>query len=253
MLKSLTLEAERRLSFSLRYPVYAVRALVRDLVHADDRLLGAFVGVPNREIRVLRDEPLRVPEFMSHLRCCGPALRKVGSIGATLYTNKISFQYAVIRALKPEAVVETGVANGISSSYILLALEKNQKGRLHSIDIGDRALLPSGGHTGWIVPDWLRHRWTLHMGDTRALLTPLLAQLGEIDVFVHDSLHTEDHMMFEFQTAYPHLKPGGVLIADDALWNSAFARFANSVGAPHPQIVRGVGFLREGARAVAGR
>lgn len=247
------LEPERRLSLSIRYPGYAIRALARDLAYVDDRSLGAFVGVSGREIRALRSEPLGVTEFMSHLVSHQRALRRmVRPPGATLYTSKVSFQYAVIRALKPEIVVETGVANGISSAYILLALEKNQKGQLYSIDIGDRVLLPPGAPTGWIVPGWLRHRWTFHMGDTRALLAPLLARLGEIDVFVHDSLHTEDHMTFEFQTAYPHLKPGGVLISDDALWNPAFARFADSVGAPHCQIVRGVGFLREGAPA-AGR
>jgi predicted O-methyltransferase YrrM len=245
MLAGLTLDAASRLSFSLRHPVYAFRMIARDLVYSDDRLLASIAGVSHREIRVWRREPLRVPEFLSHLRRCGRALEKVKSIGASLYANKISVQYAVIRALKPDAVVETGVANGISSTYILLALEKNQKGQLHSIDIGDDTYLPPGGQTGWVVPCWLRHRWMLHLGDARALLAPLLAELGNVDVFIHDSLHTYDHMMFEFQTAYPHVRPGGVLFADDASWNSAFVQFGISVGVPRPRIVRGVGFLRK--------
>jgi len=253
VIRGLTLEVERRLSLSLRHPGHAFRTLVRELARVDDRRLGAFAGVPDRELRALRGEPLRVSEFRDHLARRARALRNVGPLGAALYTNKIAFQYAVIRAAKPDVVVETGVANGVSSSYILLALEQNEKGRLHSIDIGDRALLPSGADTGWIVPGWLRHRWTLHLGNARALLPPLLARLGEIDVFIHDSLHTDEHMTFEFETAYPYLKPGGMLIADDALWNPAFARFANRIGADRPPIVRGVGYLRAGAAAAPGR
>jgi len=35
--------------------------------------------------------------------------------------------YVVIRALKPNIIVETGVANGASSFYLLLALKRNKK------------------------------------------------------------------------------------------------------------------------------
>ncbi len=51
-------------------------------------------------------------------------------------------------------------------------------------------------------------------------------------------------MRLEFEFAYPHLKPGGLLLADDALWNSAFVDFARSVKAPLAEIIRGVGVLR---------
>ena len=34
-------------------------------------------------------------------------------------------------------------------------------------------------------------------------------------MFHHDSLHTWDHMTWEFETAYPHLRPDGVLASDD--------------------------------------
>jgi predicted O-methyltransferase YrrM len=42
--------------------------------------------------------------------------------------------YVVIRALKPNTIVETGVANCASSFYILLALKKNKRRYLFSID-----------------------------------------------------------------------------------------------------------------------
>gem|GEM_PF-4501569 len=43
--------------------------------------------------------------------------------------------YSVVRATKPEIVVETGVNNGISTYFILSALERNDSGLLYSIDI----------------------------------------------------------------------------------------------------------------------
>jgi hypothetical protein len=52
-------------------------------------------------------------------------------------------------------------------------------------------------------------------------------------------------MMWEFETAYPHLLAGGILISDDAVWNNSFREFARNIGAPGAQILRGVGFLRK--------
>jgi hypothetical protein len=43
--------------------------------------------------------------------------------------------YAIVRAYKPDIVVETGVARGASSSFILCAMHENGKGHLYSIDL----------------------------------------------------------------------------------------------------------------------
>jgi hypothetical protein len=51
-----------------------------------------------------------------------------------------------------------------------------------------------------------------------------LGELGVIDVFIHDSLYCQEHVKLEFEMAYPYLKPAGVLIADDAGWNTAAVR-----------------------------
>jgi predicted O-methyltransferase YrrM len=53
-------------------------------------------------------------------------------------------------------------------------------------------------------------------------------------------------MKFEFEQAFPFLRPGGILIADDALWNDAFWDFANAKMEPNAQILHGVGVLCKG-------
>jgi hypothetical protein len=128
--------------------------------------------------------------------------------------------YLVCRLLRPATVVETGVAYGLSSAFILAALDVNQQGTLSSID-----LPPLGGDAtrlqGVLIPKRLRNRWTLYSGTSRRLLPGLLAG-KRVDLFVHDSLHTYRTMRWEFQTAWPHIPSGGALIADDIEGNRAY-------------------------------
>lgn len=147
--------------------------------------------------------------------------------------------YTVMRLLKPSIVVETGVASGISTSFILLALEHNQYGSLYSIDLPtymipqhykiiDQVTVPEGKAIGWIVPDNLRHRWNLITGKSSENLKPLLERLSSVDIFIHDSEHTYENMMFEFETAWKFLNKNGLLISHDVNWNNAFSDFTNS-------------------------
>lgn len=129
--------------------------------------------------------------------------------------------YAVCRALQPEIVVETGVAYGVTSAYILQALAENGEGRLLSIDLPPLSR-DSEAHVGVLVPEGLRKRWSLRVGSARKLLPALLAETGGFDVFLHDSLHTYAHMKWELESALSVLRPGGVIIADDIEGNRAF-------------------------------
>lgn len=169
--------------------------------------------------------------------------------------------YALVRTLEPEAVVETGVCNGASSLCLLLGLEENGRGRLHSVDLPYRAdesleafraetfggyggaALPPGEEPGWIVPDALRDRWTLVLGKSQRELPRLLAELEGIDLFLHDSEHSLPCMMFEFELAWEWLRPGGVLVSDDIDRNDAFELFADARGAERGRLTRTVGWL----------
>ena len=145
--------------------------------------------------------------------------------------------YVLVRLTRPDVVVETGVCEGNSSRFILLALQHNAHGILHSIDLPNADLdlgegkgrqthvHAEGKEVGWMVPDDLRKHWTLHLGDARELLPGVLKSLGNIDMFIHDSLHSYEHMMFEFHAAWPHLRRNGILLSDDTDWNDAFGVF----------------------------
>jgi predicted O-methyltransferase YrrM len=129
--------------------------------------------------------------------------------------------YLLCRLISPSVVLETGVAYGVSAVFILKALEVNGRGTLHSIDLPP---LRSEYERFWgiAVPEALKDRWRLHRGSSASVLPPLLEETRTLDLFVHDSLHTRRNMRREVDTVWPHLRKGGLLLADDIERNHAF-------------------------------
>jgi predicted O-methyltransferase YrrM len=153
--------------------------------------------------------------------------------------------YAITRLLRPREIVEAGVSSGVSSAHFLAALRRNRTGRLRSIDLptrqrgatlgaGESAVaLPPDRETGWAVPDRWRQRWDLRIGPSQEHLPALVRELGSIDLFLHDDLHTPAHLTFELTTVRPKLSPGAVVLADNTVWTGeAFPRFARALGVP---------------------
>jgi predicted O-methyltransferase YrrM len=234
-----------RARFALENPLYALNSLCRELTLADERFLSSITNVSANRIRGFIKEPFQNGLFSARLQSVRAELQALKIYSADLYAKKILLQYAVVRAFQPRIVVETGVANGVSSAYILLALQANGRGTLYSIGLHDPQYLPAGKALGWIVPQELRSTWKLLVGDSRTILPGLLDEIGSTDIFIHDSLHTYEHMLWEYRRAYPHLPSGGLLFSDDAKWNSAFPEFALEVAALRAKILRGVGFLQK--------
>lgn len=140
--------------------------------------------------------------------------------------------YHIIRWLQPAIVVETGVANGVTSTFILSAMDANNKGKLYSIDWPghtDLTFVPEGKEIGWMVPDQLRKRWTLEIARSEEKLVPILEGLREIDIFLHDSDHSYETMMYEYKAAWPYLIRDGLLLSDDVKMNTAFDEFAKDM------------------------
>lgn len=145
--------------------------------------------------------------------------------------------YVLSRVLRPRLVIETGCFTGYYSAMILYAMHMNGDGHLYSIDLPAKAGqfglkwgLPDGVAPGFLVPEELRYRWTLTIGNVRDELTPLLNKLQRVDMFFHDSDHSYEHMMWEFATVWPYLGKGGLLVSDDISLNPSFWDFATAMG-----------------------
>jgi len=152
------------------------------------------------------------------------------------FSAHAAFLFLTVRKFVPSVVVETGVAQGVSSYVILKALQTNGKGKLISIDLPNRnpegyvsrdgtrnaVYTPQGLEPGWLVPSELRTFWELKLGASSEVLPTISIP---IDVFYHDSEHSYENMTFEYEWAYNHLKEGGILASDDVKWNNAFLDF----------------------------
>lgn len=151
-------------------------------------------------------------------------------VGNNLNTTFGKWIYCCVRVLQPETIIETGVAHGYSSWIILNALNKNKKGKLYSIDLPNNDTnkdynFQNQPTTGWLVPDTLRSRWEMHLGDAKILLPKILNKLGSLDMFFHDSDHSFEHMQYEFNTVHPFMKKEGIILSDDVHKNAAFAQY----------------------------
>jgi hypothetical protein len=131
------------------------------------------------------------------------------------YNADIAFallSYGLVRYLAPELVLETGVGYGVTSALVLLALERNNAGKLVSIDLPSLAD-PHGVYTGLVVPGYFRNeRWRLHLGSSRQCLSSILADVENIGLFISDSANVYTLQRYEFETVWPKLRPGGGML-----------------------------------------
>ena len=129
--------------------------------------------------------------------------------------------YTICRAVKPEIFVETGVAYGVTSAFLLQALKVNGGGKLYSIDRAP-AQPNAEKFVGTLIPADLRDNWHLYRGRSLKILPGLLSKLKKIDIFMHDSRHTYKNMSSEFQLVAPYLAEKSILMSDDVNRNVAF-------------------------------
>lgn len=156
--------------------------------------------------------------------------------------------WCLVRHLRPRTIVETGVARGVTSRFLLEGLAANGDGRLWSIDL-PHPQTTRFEQLGSAVSPALRDRWELRLGTSAEQLPPLLGELGQIDMFVHDSLHTTRNVRFELEAAWPVLRPGGAILLDDLHTNLGFREFLDSA---QPAVwLTGIGHRRKGIWGMA--
>jgi hypothetical protein len=127
---------------------------------------------------------------------------------------------------RPEVVIETGVAHGVTSRIVLEALRQNDLGHLWSVDLPFPFDHRLHAETGAAITDACRPRWTYLEGSSRQRLPPLAAEVGHAEMFIHDSLHTASNTVFEMEQAASVMSPGGVMLVDDIDSHEGFATFA---------------------------
>lgn len=208
-----------------------------------------FLGKPEKIINALTGEPVsRFFELKENLDSDSNFVAELRERTSTFANEHFKltidhyFLYTLVRLTRPRLILETGVFDGYFTVCFLKALYDNFsnegiEGKLVSIDLPSyeimmestsemaRTHLPPGCEPGWVIPENLKERWQLHLGDSRELLPRVAREVGDISLFFHDSLHTYSHMMFEYETVWPLLEKGAFLMSHDIYWNRAFRDF----------------------------
>ncbi|MGB8321372.1 MAG: class I SAM-dependent methyltransferase [Candidatus Acidiferrum sp.] len=164
--------------------------------------------------------------------CAGPQSFGSWNDGDAGFVRTI---WCLTHHLRPKDVIETGVAHGVTSRFVLEALERNKAGHLWSIDLPpiERSWQ---SHIGVAVGDRYAARWSYIKGSSRLRLPKLLCQLPQIDLFIHDSMHTERNVRFELDRAWTRVRPGGALVVDDVDANWGFRSFTQSFSSQQSMI-----------------
>jgi Methyltransferase domain len=172
--------------------------------------LAAALGRPQAELAAYAAEIRDDPEFNAllsrHLRWRFDTKRRL-PLG-----NRLPW-YVLVRARKPQLVVETGIYQGLGSLTLLRALERNRQegspGELMSFDTLQGA--------GSIVREHVQQGWRRFVGSTRELLLPALED-RRVDMLFQDTPHNEVNQRFEFGAALSRAAPNLVLLDGSGGW-----------------------------------
>lgn len=119
-----------------------------------------------------------------------------------------------ILTLRPGVVVETGY--GVSTLFILAAMDANGAGQLYSVD-------PQPWFPHVIAHPRIEHIQKMSVD----ALGELYARSGWWDLFLHDGNHEVEAQTFDLEFGFAALRQGGWLWCDDPVWNEhhAWAKF----------------------------
>ncbi len=150
-----------------------------------------------------------------------PAARAVSDRTAR-YSRRIGW-YALVRALKPRLVIETGVDKGLGSVVLCAALLRNRaegaEGRYMGTDIRPEA--------GALLTAPYNEVGRIAYGDSIATLQTVA---DPIDLFINDSDHSAEYEAREYETIAPRLSDRSVILGDNAHVTERLAAFAEATG-----------------------
>jgi len=183
--------------------------------------VSTLAGVSEARARSAIEEASRDRRLFGHL----DRMHRRGGRASYIEIDAPLELHAITRLLRPEHVVEVGVSSGVSSAYLLAALERNGRGTLHSVDLpstpsrsahrgGASWSIPTGWSSGWAVPPRLRPRWDLRLGDKAFVIPRLADELPRVGLVVYDVPHNEADLAREFAELDARLPVGAVAIAD---------------------------------------
>ncbi len=137
----------------------------------------------------------------------------------TVYFGRRIGWYAIVRAIKPKVIVETGVDKGLGACILTAALIKNNsegyKGYYYGTDINPKA--------GFLLKNKYKNFGEILYGDSIKSLKHLSKK---IDLFINDSNHSADYEYNEYKVILNKLSKNSIILGDNAHYNSKLFSFS---------------------------
>jgi hypothetical protein len=170
-----------------------------------EEFLAVVAGAGTHELERFREEHVVLLEEIERRR------RDVSLIFPEDFGSgdEMSFVlYSLLRLHQPQRVLETGVADGVSTFFRLNAIAKNGTGTVHSVEVDE--------NVGSLLSEGERHAWNLHVipaASPRAF-NEVVARVAP-DFFFHDSTHLYYWAHFEYKTVREQLGERCFMTSDD--------------------------------------
>lgn len=180
---------------------------------------AAATDLPVAQVRGYLDELQCDQDLRDHIRRSTLASGRAGLADPDVRYGRRAGWYALIRALRPEHVVETGTDKGLGSCVLAAALLRNGAGRLTTIDVNPEA--------GYLLGGRYREVAQLRTGDSVRTLSALAEP---VDFFLHDSDHSAAHEAAELTAVEPLLAGRAAVLSDNARVTNELASWAEARG-----------------------
>jgi len=138
------------------------------------------------------------------------------------WIDHLPFAYDIVEAVRPKTVVELGVYNGLSFfAFCQSMTENNIDGVAYAIDCweGDEH---TDAYDNSIFQDVQQHARENYRGITylmKMFFSEALQHFDDdaIDLLHIDGLHTYEAVKEDFETWYPKVRPGGIVLFHDVM------------------------------------
>lgn len=194
---------------------YTYQLSDRNLTHLVG-FVAEVTGRPRAEIRDYITEIETNEEFRQEVRARRQVSHRGSEVDEAIAIGRRAGWYATIRALKPKVLVETGTDKGLGTCVIAEALMKNGVGHVYTLDIDP--------HAGFLVGPRHKEVVTQLTGDS----IDQLKTIRDIDWFIHDSDHSMEHEMNEFEVITPNLSANALCLSDNAHVTDVLANWSDA-------------------------
>ena len=189
-----------------------------DLTTANKEYLAWFVadicGVPVGEVHGYFNELEANSQSDFYIKARLANHRRGNEIDREAFLGRRLGWYAIVRAMNPQLVVETGTEKGLESLVLAEALIQNGSGRLITVDMEPSSGLLIGAEYGGVIE--------------RLIDDSLVAisQIDQIDLFIHDSDHSAEHEAQEFELLQSRLSVNGIVLSDNSHATTELAKWS---------------------------